>query len=152
MMEMTPVSVGLSGSLKLPVRMRRKGTESPYKAVLSGVEAKSMARNANEEVLETWGGHTSFSYSGSVKAGTKIIYGKKKNSNVTAEEYRALLRQFRGSTVNMGTTRTFPPKGSVGDWLMANVTRSGIASYVGPILVAEGYAEKSDGPMIKFKS
>lgn len=115
------------------------------------MEAVPITIHTDEVDLETWGGLAGFRYSGSVRLGTKITYGRMKHASITAEEYRALLRRFRGTTVNIGTTRTYPPGGSVGDWLMANVTRSGIASYVGPVLVAEGYAEKVDGPMIRFK-
>lgn len=68
---------------------------------------------------------------------------------VTAEQYTRLLHHFRGRTVSIGTSRDNPPIGSVGRWLQGNVTRTAIASYVGPILVAEGYAEKI-GSDIRF--
>ena len=111
-----------------------------------------MAGRADEVVLETWGGLKTFSYSGSVKWGTRINYGEKGYSSaVSADKYQALLRHFLGSTVKMGTQRIEVPSGSVGEWLMANIPGRAIASYVGPILVAEGYAEKADGPMIRFK-
>ncbi len=35
-----------------------------------------------------------------------------------------------------------PPKGSLGEWLQTNVTRSAIACYVASILVIEGYAKR----------
>ena len=42
----------------------------------------------------------------------------------------------------MGTSRTEPPEDSIGAWLLMNVTPVAIASYVGPILVLEGYARR----------
>ncbi len=115
------------------------------------MEGAPITLHTDEVDLETWGGRAGFRYSGSVRLGTKITYGKMKHASITAEEYRALLRRFRGTTVNIGTTRTYPPRGSVGDWLMANVTLNVIASYVGSILIAESYAEKANGPMIRLK-
>ena len=51
--------------------------------------------------------------------------------------------------MNIGTSRDSAPKGSIGEWLQANVTKTAIASYVGPILINEGFAEKVEGPNIK---
>jgi len=48
------------------------------------------------------------------------------------------------------TSRTDPPRGSLGEWLMSNITKTAIASYVGAILTHEGYAEKR-GSYIKFR-
>jgi hypothetical protein len=53
--------------------------------------------------------------------------------------------------VDIGTSRTDPPRGSVGEWLQLNVSKRAIASYVGPILIAEGYAEKAGRPKIGFR-
>ena len=50
----------------------------------------------------------------------------------------------------IGTSRTDPPRNSVGEWLQLNVTRTALASYVGPILITEGYAEKAGGSKIRF--
>ncbi len=44
--------------------------------------------------------------------------------------------------VNIGTSRNKAPLGSIGNWLQNNVTKTAIASYVGPILTEEGYARK----------
>jgi len=64
-----------------------------------------------------------------------------------------LLRAFGGATVGIGTSRTNPTPGSVGEWLQANVTKTAMASFVGPILLAEGYAERVPGASseIRFK-
>lgn len=104
----------------------------------------------SQENLETWAGKSSFSYTGSVKSGTIITYGSGFSLSVSADQYTKLLNYFEGRTINIGTSRTNPPRGSVGEWLQANVTKTAIASYVGPILISEGYAEKAGGPYIRF--
>ena len=94
--------------------------------------------------LPTWGGRSRFRYSGSVRDGTTIAYGRafRRSCTVSRGEYAALLRHFRERTVNIGTSRDNPPRGSLGQWLQTHVTRTGIVSYVGTILVHEGYAER----------
>jgi hypothetical protein len=52
-----------------------------------------------------------------------------------------MLERFRGCTVDLGTSFK-PPGGSIGAWLVSNVTRTRIAPRVGAILIAEGYAER----------
>ena len=100
--------------------------------------------------LPTWGGRSKFRYEGSVENGTTIVYGKGRDGKgykvrVEARQYAELRRHFRNrGNVRVGTSRTDPPPGSIGAWLMANVTRTAIASYVAPILIHEGYAEKAD--------
>ena len=39
---------------------------------------------------------------------------------------------------------------SVGEWFLANVTKTAIASYVCPILIHEGFAERVDKSQIAF--
>lgn len=94
--------------------------------------------------LKTWAGRSEFKYTGSIKDGTEIYYGKKYKYKVkvSSANYSALIKKFSGSTVNIGTSRDVPPSGSVGEWLQKNVTKTAIASYVGPILISDGYAEK----------
>ena len=102
--------------------------------------------------LATWARHSSFEYSGSVAAGTEILYGKKPyRQRITAEQYRTLLRHFCGATVEIGTSFDNAPAGSVGEWLQANVTKTAMASYVGPILLDEGYAERVPGAGSKIR-
>lgn len=101
--------------------------------------------------LPTWGGKSTFSYEGSVQAGTRISYGSSGwTTYVSADHYRKLLNHFRGRRVPCGTPRTNVPRGSLGEWLMENVTKTAIASYVGAILVHEGYAVKQ-GSCIRFR-
>jgi hypothetical protein len=93
--------------------------------------------------LKTWRRRSQFEYEGSVAQGTKILYGKKPYSaNVSAEQYQALLKYFKGAEAEMGTSFDAPPDASVGGWLQENVTKTALASYVGPILLHEGYAER----------
>lgn len=108
------------------------------------------------KTLPTWdvGRGRSFEYGGSVATGTEILYGKKPHrQRITAAQYHALLRHFKGATVGIGTSRTNRTPGSVGQWLEENVTGTAIASYVGPILLEEGYAQRVPGARseIRFK-
>lgn len=102
--------------------------------------------------LATWAGKSSFNYSGSVNHGTTLRYGRGGAFSITvsASQYTALLNYFRGRTVDIGSSRTDPPRGSLGEWLQANVTKTAIASYVGPILIDGGYALKIASSQIKF--
>ncbi len=96
------------------------------------------------KVLPTWGGRSKFKYSGSVSTETVIRYGKdfKWEARMSEEQWKRPLSQFRGRTVSIGTSRTSPPADSVGEWLQEHVTKTAIASYVGPVLIHEGYAAR----------
>jgi len=94
--------------------------------------------------LDTWAEKSKFQYSGSVTAGTTINYGSKYGYTltVTGEQYKRLRKTFLRKIVDIGTSRNKAPLGSIGNWLQNNVTKTAIASYVGPILIEEGYARK----------
>ena len=92
----------------------------------------------------TWGKRSSFEYVGSVETGTEIKYGQGRAVTVTAQQYAALRKHFLNQVVAVGTSRTESPKRSLGEWLKNNVTKLAIASYVAPILLLEGYAERVD--------
>ena len=103
------------------------------------------------KILPTWAGRSRFEYSGSVAAGTEILYGMKPyRQRITADQYRALLAHFGGATAEIGTSFDNPPARSVGEWLQANVTKTALASYVGPILLDECYAERVSGAPSKI--
>lgn len=103
------------------------------------------------KTLATWGGRSKFAYDGVVTTGTVIWYGKKPyRAVVTQDHYKRLLRHFNGCTVLMGTSR-IPPLDSVGAWLQEHVTRTAIASYVGAVLIHEGYAERVPGESSKIR-
>jgi hypothetical protein len=89
--------------------------------------------------LPTSDGRSRFRYSGSVAAGTEIQYGKgfRNKASVSAQQYSALLTHFSEGEIPIGASRDNQPKGSLGEWLTANVTATAIASYVAPILIAE---------------
>jgi hypothetical protein len=98
--------------------------------------------------LLTWAGRSEFRYSGSVTDGITIRFGNgfRFRAQVSAEDFAALLKRFSGLTVKIGTSRDAAPAGSLGAWLREHVTRVAIASYVGPVLIAEGYAERGTEP------
>lgn len=102
------------------------------------------------EMIPTWGGKSNFRYSGSVIDGTTIIYGRGYGIQVTSEQYDKLRKEFIGKIVNIGTSRTNTPEGSMGAWLRQNVTKTAIASYVGQILVRENFAERIGAHEIKI--
>jgi hypothetical protein len=106
------------------------------------------------KILRTWSGSREFKYYGSVSHGTLIDYGEgfSRKARVSKEQYRDLLEHFLRKEVLIGTSHDNPTKGSLGAWLKESVTRTGIASYVGPMLSKEGLAGKAGdrGEIIKF--
>jgi hypothetical protein len=112
---------------------------------------KDLGREPNQMVeLLTWAGRSRFSYTGSVKTGIQIRFGQGYNVNISPEEFSKMLTHFEGLTVNIGTSRTDPPKGSLGEWFKLNTGKPAVTSYVGPILIREGYAEKVGKVEIRF--
>jgi len=102
--------------------------------------------------LYTWRNRGKFRYYGSVSQGTDIEYGIDfaHKASVSAAEYRAILKHFSGREVPIGTSRDNRPPNSLGEWL-AGITGAAIASYVGPILVKEDYANPgSKSDLIRF--
>lgn len=92
--------------------------------------------------LSTWGGRSSFEYTGSVATGTEIAYGKSRKVTVTKQQYASLRKHFLKRVVPVGTSRTDMPEDSIGEWLRDNVKEAAIATYVAAILLSEGYAER----------
>jgi len=90
--------------------------------------------------LQTKAKGAQFSYERTPDGRIRLEYGKNNQSTIVAEDYERLIETFRGRTVPLGTSRDNPPPGSVGEWLQENVTKTAIASYIGPILVYEGHA------------
>ncbi len=73
------------------------------------------------QTLKTWKEKSTFGYTGSVKEGTEIAYGRKPYpKSISATQYAKLLNHFRSHTVDIGTSRTDPPRNSVGEWLQLN--------------------------------
>jgi hypothetical protein len=102
--------------------------------------------------LDTWAGRSKFMFVGTVEQGIFIYFGKGHRIKVRAGQFARMLEHFAGCTVKVGTSRTNPPRDSLGTWLMANVTKTAIASYVAPILIAEGLAfrNEKDSTLLRF--
>jgi len=114
-----------------------------------------MSKREGWTVLPTWANRSKFRYFGNVSSGTDIEYGSgfRYKASVSADEYRGLLEHFasRGE-VPIGTGFTQRPPNSVGQWLVDHRgTKPRIAFYVGPILIAEGYAKRgTKSDLIRF--
>lgn len=104
--------------------------------------------------LQTWRqGEEIFQYEGSVNTGTVIHYGEnfRFTVRISASDYQRLLQKFPTGEYDIGTSKTDPPKGSVGRWMKDNVNKTGLMSYVGAILCKEGFAMKPRAGRIRFK-
>lgn len=101
--------------------------------------------------LQTWGKQSVFEYEGSVTKGTTIYMGKNFSSKlaISKETYEEMLQEFEGKTLPIGTSRTEPAEDSLGKWIEDNSGKVGTTSFVGAILIEEGYAEK-EGSSINF--
>ena len=98
------------------------------------------------KTLPTWSGESSFRYEGSVTTGITIRCGSEfsRRYSLCASQLREVLTLFAGREVPIGTHRTAPPKGSIGEWILLHFKRGGMMSYLGPILIEEGYAQRGD--------
>lgn len=101
-------------------------------------------------MIDTWAAGSNFEYDGCVLTGTCIRYGVGNSITVTTANYDALRRAFLGKVVLVNAGRTGARQGSLGDWLLQNVTRTAIASYIAPILIREGYAIREDEHSIRI--
>ncbi len=102
--------------------------------------------------LSTWAGKSTFLYEGDpLSSGTPIYYGRDYNfsSRISASQYSAMINHFSGNRVPIGTSRTNPPRNSLGNWMQGCISKTALASYVGPILVEHRLAEKH-GSEIEF--
>ena len=92
--------------------------------------------------LNAWGNKGRFTYVGGLDRGTKVLYGRGKAFTVPAEVYAELLAHFAGQDVAVGASRQ-PPRDSLNAWLRKRLPSVEVpVAYVGPILVAEGAAER----------
>src|SRR5690606_32479244 len=101
--------------------------------------------------LKTRTGTSEFCYERMPDGSIVIQYGSGSEAALPAQKMQELLRTFSGRTVASGTSRDAPPRDSVGAWLQQNVTRTAIASYVLPILVAEGMCTWAGSGKVRFK-
>ncbi len=100
--------------------------------------------------MKTLATGTEFEYSGSVVKGLSLVVGDGYTNKVSREVLSALTKHFFGREVDLGTSRTDPPEGSIGEWLISQ-TSINLASYIGPVLVEEGFADTGmNGKIIKI--
>ncbi|MGP1909743.1 hypothetical protein ACTSEZ_16360 [Metabacillus sp. JX24] len=85
-----------------------------------------------------------FSYEGSVSIGTIIYFGAGRTAKISSLQFESIFKEFDKKIVVIGTSRTNPQRGSLGERLINNVTKQAIASYIVPILINEGFARKVD--------
>ena len=119
---------------------------------MNGIILDPDSTGVHSQELLTWAGHSKFCYSGSVEAGITLYFGKSQKRRIRAGLFAEMLEHFAGRNVKVGTSLSQPPRDSLGAWLMENFTKTAMASYVAPILIAERLAFKSeeDSTSIKF--
>jgi hypothetical protein len=89
-----------------------------------------------------WGGKQ-FEYEIRPNGDVHIVYGSGNQFTILSAHWNAMLAHFGGQLVPLGTSHNVAqPVGSVGAWLVANVTPTALGSYVGPILISEGHATR----------
>lgn len=101
--------------------------------------------------LSTWGKHGRFSYMGDLARGTKVMYGRGESFIVPPEVYADLFRVFGGRDLKIGLSLR-PPRESLGAFLASRLGRQGLAAYVGPLLVAEGAAERVSAQELRLRA
>ena len=85
-----------------------------------------------------------FSYERTLDEDILIEFGEGNEITITAQEYEHMIRAFSGKVVKLGPAHGNPKPGTVEEWVSQNITKTGIASYLGPILVHERRAEWVD--------
>ena len=100
----------------------------------------------------TWANRATFEYDGNIPTGTTIRYGEdlSYSQTVTADQWTALLAQFQGRSVELGTSFDAPPPNSIGEWWKNTFHAAPLMSYMGPILVLEGFAQRNDDGTIQI--
>jgi hypothetical protein len=96
-----------------------------------------------------------FKYKKNSNGDKEVFFGKDASTKVklSKKQYISLIETFKGRTVLIGSSRTNPPKDSLGEWLMNTITKQAIASYIAPILIEDGLATPImpiDSGKIKF--
>jgi hypothetical protein len=95
--------------------------------------------------LPTWGGKQRFRYEFDRSTLDVRIFCGDNCSRIyqlDGASLREALVKFSGKESLAGTHRTEPPPDSIGDWLRVHCKRGGIMSYLGPLLIHEGYAKR----------
>src|SRR5262249_18069741 len=91
--------------------------------------------------LKTWGGGSSFKYE-VLGDEIAIIFGQHRRKRIPTDQYKHLLHHFAGKRVKVGASRDKALPGSLGRWILDNLTQAAVASYLASILVAEGHATR----------
>ena len=99
--------------------------------------------------IPTWAGQSEFDYNGCVVTGTEILFGSGNSQTITVEQWQRLRAHFIGRVVEIGTSRDNPPAGSMGEWFYSNIHNQALMSYVGVILIREGYAVRESDTTIR---
>jgi hypothetical protein len=94
--------------------------------------------------LPTWPGKKRLRYTGSILTGVTVQCGTGFAHAYSLNEFqlKEVLTRFSGREVKVGTHRTNPPDGSIGDWIRIQHKLGGFMSYLGPILIEEGFAQR----------
>ena len=112
------------------------------------------------EKLNTWGNRTTFKYRClkiqspmiTVVQGYEIYFGKNNIQYLSQKDIDRIKNKFGGRTIVCGPAHSIPKDGSLEEWLMNNVSNGiSIASYVAPLLIHLGYAEKYENDKTKIK-
>jgi hypothetical protein len=86
--------------------------------------------------LPTWGGRSQFAYR--CDGGVFFEYGNKRRLHVSAKQMTALQTTLGGQLLPV-----FGAEPSLDAWVKENIIGTRIASYLAPVLVAIGLAERS---------
>lgn len=73
------------------------------------------------------------------------------SATVPSATLEQLVRHFAGQRVAIGTSRTSPPKGSLGEYLQQNLSKTALASYIAPLLLHLGLADMDDSRHLFFQ-
>lgn len=68
--------------------------------------------------------------------------GSSGNATFSLATLQSLALDFAGKRVAIGASRTSPPEGSLGEYLQKNVSKTALSSYVAPLLVYLGLANR----------
>lgn len=104
------------------------------------------------KALQTIARKSPFKYEGSIADGIILYFGNGRKETVTKKHCQLLLEKFDGKIVNVGRSFKNPPPNSLGEWLLQNVSKRAIASYMAPVLVEEGYATWVGSKEIQFNN
>lgn len=108
-----------------------------------------------ERLCRTFGGRKTFRVSGHVETGADIWPGEMRYPiSFSKSKFNELLAHGRScGEMRLGASFGGPESGSLGEWIQANLpTKLNPASYVGGLLIEEGYAERARAGVIRFFS